>query len=119
MKQGFSREPQNVIEATEMYRQNNDTILQFVNERIIKDESEECEGISLNEFTEIFKDWYKETFGHFNGCPNKNEIKEDLFKRFGPSKGNKWKKFRLRTIRDDEEEGTVLALRDEDYVTKE
>jgi P4 family phage/plasmid primase-like protien len=82
MKQGFSREPQQVVQATEMYKQNNDSILQFINERIIKVESEDCEGISLNEFTEIFKDWYKETFGNFNGCLNKNDIKEDLFKRF-------------------------------------
>jgi P4 family phage/plasmid primase-like protien len=118
MKQGFSREPQQVVQATEMYKQNNDSILQFVNERIIKDESEECEGISLNEFAEIFKDWYKETFGNFNGCLNKNDIKEDLFKRWGPTKSNKWNKFRLRTIRDDEQEGTLLALREEDYVAK-
>jgi P4 family phage/plasmid primase-like protien len=119
MKQGFSREPQKVVEVTEMYRKNNDNMLQFVNERIIKDESDECEGLTLNEVTEVYKDWYRETFGHFNGCMNKNDIKEDLFKRWGPSRANKWKKYRFRTIRDDEEEGTVLALRDEDYVKQE
>ena len=62
----------------------------------------------------IFKDWYRETFNS-NNCPNKNDMKDDLFKKWGPSRSNKWKKYRIRTIRDDEEEGLVLALRDEDY----
>ena len=111
---GFSKEPQQVIEATELYRKNNDVFLQFINERIVKDESDTCEGISLNDMFLIFKDWYRETFNS-NNCPNKNDMKDDLFKKWGPSRSNKWKKYRIRTIRDDEEEGLVLALRDEDY----
>ncbi len=111
---GFSKEPQQVIEATELYRRSNDVFLQFINERIVKDESDACEGISLNDMFLIFKDWYRETYNS-NNCPNKNELKDDLFKRWGPSRLNKWKKYRMRTIRDDEEEGIVLALREEDY----
>ena len=113
-EKGFSKEPQQVIEATELYRKNNDVFLQFINERIVKDESDTCEGISLNDMFLIFKDWYRETFNS-NNCPNKNDMKDDLFKKWGPSRSNKWKKYRIRTIRDDEEEGLVLALRDEDY----
>ena len=40
-RHGYSKEPQQVTEATENYKMNNDTFLQFTNERIVKDDSEE------------------------------------------------------------------------------
>ena len=117
-KRGFSNEPQKVIEATSMYREKNDSVLQFINERIIKDTSETCEGINLLEFYTVFKDWYRETFSK-NDFPNKNEIKEYLFKIWGPSRLSKWKKYRIKTMRDEEEEGEILALGEEDYTDTE
>ena len=44
-RHGYSKEPQQVTEATENYKMNNDTFLQFTNERIVKDDNEDCEGI--------------------------------------------------------------------------
>ena len=118
-RHGYSKEPQQVTEATENYKMNNDTFLQFTNERIVKDDSEESEGISLIEVHNIYKEWYKETFGHLNNCPNKNELKEYLYKKWGVARLNKWKKYRMRTLRDDEIEGEALSLREEDYTDTE
>jgi len=118
-RNGYSKEPQQVTEATENYKMNNDTFLQFTNERIVKDDSEDCEGITLVEVHNIYKEWYKETFGHLNNCPNKNDLKEYLYKKWGVARLNKWKKYRMRTLRDDELEGEALALREEDYTDTE
>jgi len=118
-RNGYSKEPQQVTEATENYKMNNDTFLQFTNERIVKDDSEESEGITLIEVHNIYKEWYKETFGHLNNCPNKNELKEYLYKKWGVARLNKWKKYRMRTLRDDELEGEALTLREEDYTDTE
>jgi phage/plasmid-associated DNA primase len=118
-RHGYSREPQQVIEATENYKINNDSFLQFTNERIIKDESPDCEGITLSEFHNLYKEWYRETYNNSNNCPNKNELKEYLYKKWGVARLNKWKKYRIRTIKDDELEGELLALRPEDYTDNE
>jgi len=118
-RNGYSREPQQVIEATENYKINNDSFLQFTNERIIKDESEDSEGITLSEIHNLYKEWFRETYNNANNCPNKNELKEYLYKKWGVSRLNKWKKYRIRTIKDDELEGEILALRPEDYTDNE
>jgi P4 family phage/plasmid primase-like protien len=118
-RHGYSREPQQVIEATENYKINNDSFLQFTNERIIKDESPDCEGITLSEIHNLYKEWYRETYNNSNNCPNKNELKEYLYKKWGVARLNKWKKYRIRTIKDDELEGELLALRPEDYTDNE
>ena len=51
--------------------------------------------------------------------PSRNELKEDLLKRWGPMRGNKWKYYRIKTSRDDEEEGNIIIMDDNDFTDGE
>ena len=106
-------EPRKVTEATKTYRQNNDFILQFINEMIKEDNSRDCIGISLTEAYLCFKDWFHETFSGMK-LPSKNDLRDDLYRRWGMPRNNKWKNYRLRTEIDDINDGLVLPLGPDD-----
>ncbi len=114
---GSMRDPEKVTSASTNYRKNNDVFLQFVNDKMIQDDSISNPGITLSEIYIIFKEWYHESFSG-GKIPSKNELKEDLFNRWGPARGNKWKSWRLKSERDLEDEGEVLILRPEDYIVE-
>ena len=92
-------EPPKVREATEIYRKQNDIYRQYVEECIIKIEGA---SISILELYVQFKDWYKEGFPHMS-LPVKNDVKEYFEKLWGTPIAGKWKGYRIRTIRDQEE----------------
>ena len=46
-------------------------------------------------------------------------MKEDLYKRWGIPRGNKWRDYRVRTLRDDEAEGQLITLSQEDFTDGE
>jgi P4 family phage/plasmid primase-like protien len=88
-KYGSMPDPKKVTMATMMYRENNDFYLQFVNETIERTDDDD-EGLTLVEIYAMFKEWYKENFPN-NKLPIKNELKEDMIKRFGQTNvNNKW-----------------------------
>lgn len=107
-------EPKKVTEATKTYRQNNDFILQFINEMIKEDSSRECCGITLTEVYNVFKDWYRDTFAGMK-VPSKNDVRDELNRRWGFPRDNKWRRYRLRSDQDDIDEGIVIALDDGDF----
>jgi phage/plasmid-associated DNA primase len=106
-------EPYKVTEATRLYRQRNDFFLQFVNEELKEDKSGEHNGVTLLEVYARFTEWYKDTFG-VKTAPNKNDLKEDLYRRWGVPKGGRWRSYRFREEQDDIEEGISLSLTTED-----
>ena len=117
-KHGEDPEPVNVTNATAMYRQNNDMFLQFVNEKIKKDQSPNCPGLNLQDAYAEFRAWFQDTFSGIK-IPSKNDLKEDLYKRWGIPRGNKWRDYRVRTLRDDEAEGQLITLSQEDFTDGE
>ena len=117
MKTGWMDDPKRVMEATAKYRQNNDIMLQFINE-CIKCDPRPSSNINLNDLFNSFKSWFSMTF---NGVkmPSKNDIKEDLLKRWGLMTFNKWIGYRLKTAEDDIDEGRTRKLAEDDFTDHE
>jgi phage/plasmid-associated DNA primase len=92
-------DPPKVREATEIYRKQNDIYRQYVEECVIKIEGA---SITLMELYAQFKDWYKEGFPNMS-LPLKNDVKEYFEKLWGPPVVGKWRGYRIRTIRDNED----------------
>ena len=106
-------EPEKVRIATEAYKKENDSYRQFIEECIIEDSDKK---LSLNELYSQFKDWFKEGFPH-HSLPVKNDVEEYFSKIWdNPEKGKKWLGFRLRTLKDDIEDGDAIILEDDDLV---
>jgi P4 family phage/plasmid primase-like protien len=106
------KEPEKVREATAAYRRQNDIYRQFIEECIVEDDY----VLSLTEIYGQFKDWFKEGWPNMT-LPIKNEVKEYFEKLWGePQHGPKWKGYRIRTLQDDVEDGTVVILEDNDLV---
>ena len=109
-------DPPKVLQATEVYRKQNDIYRQFVDENIKEDDDS---SISLLEMYSTFKEWFKE------GFPNrplslKNEVKKYFEKQWGEvGEGVKWKGYRLKTLQDDVANGDAVIFDDEDLVDYE
>ena len=114
-KYGKSAEPKIVTQSTYNYHESNDFYLQFINERIIQEKSA---SLNISEVFAEFKTWFHETQTGMK-LPNKNDLKEELIKRWGPMRGTKWQGYRFKTIRDEEQEGDKIAMNDEDFTDGE
>lgn len=116
-KRGRMREPEKVIEATMQYRKRNDIIAQFISEKTIEDSK--C-SIAPKETYKAFVDWFLEKYRSMkNMMPSAPEIEEDLIGRLGDLINGRWYGRRIRTFQDDEKDGKVLVLREEDLEKKE
>ena len=73
-------DPDIVMQATMIYRENNDIFYQFINEKYVVDKKDK-EEITLSQIYEIFKIWFRESFPNLK-VPTKNELKEDLSVRW-------------------------------------
>jgi phage/plasmid-associated DNA primase len=116
IKQGnIQPEPTKVMEATQLYRRNNDLIYQFICESIIIDHNSKCK-MSLNEIYAFFKNWFADAHSTLK-VQSKNEFKEELSRKFGPCSNDYiWQNVRLRTLNDDVAEAKALILNDNDLV---
>jgi len=113
MVKGPSQIPDKVLEATAIYRRNNDVFLQFVSE-CIKEDVTDSISISLPEAYSAFQQWFRESFPNLK-IPIKNDLKDDLTHRWGPpSESLRWSNFRIRTLRDDIKESKALVLTKDD-----
>lgn len=105
---GQSEKPAKVMEATAIYRRNNDVFLQYVTECILEDNSNVT--ISLSEAYVSFQQWFRESFPNLK-IPPKNDLKEDLTRRWGPPNDSiKWPGLRIRSVRDDIREAKALVV---------
>jgi len=76
-------EPEMVKLATQQYHKANDFYLQFVEENLVKTESDK-DIIALNSLYTIFKEWYKESYPG-RKSPDKYIFKEGIEKKLGKS----------------------------------
>jgi phage/plasmid-associated DNA primase len=106
-------EPEKVRMATEMYRKQNDSYRKFCEENIMEDKKSE---ISLTEIYAQFKEWFRESRPNHT-VPIKDEVEEYFTKLWDdPNRGKKWSGYRIRTMKDDIEDGTVVVLDEDDMV---
>ena len=118
-KYGKEKEPEIVTSATNHYKETNDFFLQFVNEKTKKDNSSSNQGIALLELYAEFRVWFTNSFSGSKMIPSKNEFKEEMIKKWGPMFNNKWKNYRFRNVRDDEEEEKAICLTKDDFTFSE
>lgn len=106
---GPSPIPKKVTEATEQYKQNNDSVLQFVKESVIEDKK--SPGLMISEVYSTFQQWFRDNFPRLP-IPDKNELRDDLNQRWGPQDGNlRWPFLRMRTQQDRINDGTLLCVK--------
>ena len=114
-KVAYLIEPDKVKEATAIYKKQNDIYRQFIEENII-DTRNPQDTLVLTEMYASFKEWFKEGFPN-NTLPIKNEVREYFEKLWGElGAGFKWEGYRLRTIKDDIENGNAIVLENDDLV---
>jgi P4 family phage/plasmid primase-like protien len=84
--QGFVKDAKIVIAFSDKYRQGQDYLTEFANEKIIK----KREGkIKKTEILEEFKNWYIMHYGR-NNLPNGKEITDYMDKLYGKASKGKW-----------------------------
>jgi len=88
-------EPREVINATQKYKDNNDVIGQYVNDRIIKDESAK-EKIGIMEVYADFKSWGVENVAKGKKQPDRQQLRSYIDKIYGIYIKDGWKGFRLK-----------------------
>jgi P4 family phage/plasmid primase-like protien len=106
---GPTAEPVKVTEATAVYRRANDIFLKFIHEAIKEDQT--CKSpLSLHAAYELFQQWFR--MSGFSGItmPSKDDLREDLLRRWGPTDSLNWVGYRRRTARDEIAEGKALVL---------
>lgn len=88
-------EPMEVTVATHSYRQNNDVIGQYINERFIKDETS-TERVPLNKTYMDFKGWAYQVVQKGKKMPDRTQFKAYMEGKFGayPSDGKGWRGIR-------------------------
>ena len=112
VKKGKINEPLKVLEATALYRRQNDVCRQFTEECLIKDSA----VITISELYAKFRDWFREGWPS-SSLPIKNEIRDYFIKQWGePEKGVYWTGYRIRTLADDMASGDIVVLGEKDLV---
>jgi phage/plasmid-associated DNA primase len=74
-------DPEEVMKATLVYRENNDIFFQFVREKYVYDPTDKDAVLSVAVIYEVFKDWFRSSFPNLK-VPTKNDLKEDLLLRW-------------------------------------
>lgn len=82
VNQGMVPDCNIVTSASNAYRQSQDCIAEFINDRVIIDASGNGNGtITQTELNETFKNWYDNAYGRKSG-PNIKEVRTEMDKRF-------------------------------------
>lgn len=74
-------DPDIVMKATLIYRENNDIFFQFVREKYVFDPTDKDAVLTIPLIYEVFKHWFRDSFPNLK-VPTKNELKEDLLLRW-------------------------------------
>lgn len=105
--------PPKVLAATEAHKKKNDIFRQFSEECVIEDKNE---TLTLIELYAQFKDWHKDSVP-YHTLPIKSDVETYFTSYWGePSRGKKWKGYRLRNEKDDIEDGNIVFLDENDLV---
>jgi P4 family phage/plasmid primase-like protien len=96
-----------VLSASNKYRQNQDCISGFINDKIIK-----VNGASLGKklLNDCFKEWFQMNYGN-RKIPKLYELEEAITKKYGAKnfKTNKWMNIKIKPDEDEEEEFDELG----------
>jgi phage/plasmid-associated DNA primase len=97
-------EPSEVRIATESYKQNNDVIGQFINEKIIIDAEIKEPRVTITKLYNDFRIWCASNVIKSKKCPDRNQLKAYFEKLLGVPYDNKgWRgiSYKLEEIEDD------------------
>ena len=93
-----------VMESSNKYRQGQDHISAFVNDRIIKSTVVPApRPITKTEISREFNEWYTLNFGR-RKAPKGTELYEYIDKKFGKSNGSQWKNIEINKPHDNTED---------------
>lgn len=95
---GIVRDCEMVLEASNKYRQGQDYLMEFMNEKIKKADS--TSRIKVSEVMAEFKIWYQNSYG--KNVPKGRELTEFLDKKLGNRKGTSWCGWCIKYDIDDE-----------------
>lgn len=104
-------EPEKVLQATDMYRKQNDLYLQFTEERIFEDKTDPNLQISLADLYMDFKHWLIQSIPNAT-VPPRMDVEDHYSesKVWGkPLPGKIWSGRRLRTHEDDKKAGLLVV----------
>ncbi len=113
-RNGRMPEPDKVKQATTNYREKNDILLQFINEKLIRDELKKDDGtpeysLTIDSLFSHFKMWFKASYSF--KVPDKQEIQDGVKKKWGsPLRGGRWFGYRLRMVEDDVADGKSIIV---------
>lgn len=98
-------EPEDVTKSTELYRYTNDSIGQFIHERMVLDTSS-TERVLITKIYAEFKAWANQTLNKNKKIPDRNQYLAYMEKIFGPyPRDNRgWRNIRLLGDEDDDSE---------------
>ncbi len=93
--EGEVKDCSEVVAASNKYRQSQDCISGFINEKIVKDENGSIGKKILND---VFKEWFQNTRGA-GKLPKLMELEEIMIKKFGNrnTKTNKWHGIKIKS----------------------
>lgn len=86
------REPKEVQEYTNKYREQNDHFREFINDKIIHD-PESDNVIKISTLYIEYKEWYKDNHGSTHGQKKLKELKAFMDKEFGEYRGDKGRSY--------------------------
>jgi len=93
--EGEVKDCQEVVEASNKYRQSQDAISGFIIDKIIK----VCNNYGVNQtsLNNAFKEWFQMNYGN-RRAPKMSELVEAMIKKFGNknSKSNKWHNIKIK-----------------------
>jgi P4 family phage/plasmid primase-like protien len=93
-----------VVAASNKYRQNQDCISGFINDKIVK--CEMSNGIGKKILNDVFKEWFQMNFGN-RKMPKLSELEDVMIKKFG-NRNNKTNKWHGIQIKADEEQNNDI-----------
>jgi P4 family phage/plasmid primase-like protien len=95
-----------VVEASNKYRQGQDSLSCFISEKIVKDDKG---FITKSQLNDKFKEWFQLNNGDLRTLPKLTELEEAMNKKFGNrnAKANKWLGI---TIKEDEDDDDIANL---------
>jgi len=88
-------EPREVINATQKYKDNNDIIGQYLNDKISYSEDNK-EKLGINDIYNDFRIWVNENIPKGKKCPDRIQLRSYIEKTYGPY-GIGWKGLKIKT----------------------
>lgn len=94
--EGYVRDCDEVLEATNKFRKSQDIMTRFIDEKIVvAEDPNRC--LSKKKLTETFKAWYEDDTGSPKGMPKIGDLEEIMNKKFGHKTVRGWNGIYVRS----------------------